>query len=81
DSTSTSLTRRGRRPNDQWLFQQEHPQYSSHLLIRRSYRVVHVLLGPSIPRYEREDTKERYASAILTLFYPWRSVLDICDIH
>ncbi|CAF2187869.1 unnamed protein product [Rotaria magnacalcarata] len=81
DSTSTSLTRRGRRPNDQWLFQQEHPQYSSHLLIRRSYRVVPVLLGPSIPRYEREDTKERYASAILTLFYPWRSVLDICDIH
>jgi len=80
DSTSTLLPRRGRPPNDRWLFQQEHPQYSSHLLIRRSFRVVPVLIGPSIPRREREDTKERYARAILTLFYPWRSVLDICDI-
>ncbi|CAF1224176.1 unnamed protein product [Rotaria sordida] len=80
DSTLTSLPRRGGRPNDRWLFQQEHPQYSSHLVIRRSFRVAPVLLGPSIPRYEREDTKERYARAILTLFYPWRSVLDICDM-
>ncbi|CAF4254443.1 unnamed protein product, partial [Adineta steineri] len=80
-SVPTSAPRRGRPPNDRWLFQTQHPQYSSHIIIRRSFRVVPVLIGPSIPRAEREDTKERYARAILTLFYPWRSVLDICDIH
>ncbi|CAF4065605.1 unnamed protein product, partial [Adineta steineri] len=81
DSTPRSVPRRGRPPNDRWLFQTQHPQYSSHIIIRRSFRVVPVLIGPSIPRAEREDTEERYARAILTLFYPWRSVLDIYDIH
>ncbi|CAF4321905.1 unnamed protein product, partial [Rotaria magnacalcarata] len=79
NSTPTSLRRRGRPPSDRWLFQSTHPQYLSHLIIRRSFRVVPVLVGPSIPRREREDTTERYARAILTLFCPWRNVLDICD--
>lgn len=80
NSTSRSLSRRGRPRNDRWLFQIQHPQYFSHLIIRRCFRVVPVLIGPSIPRSEREDTKERYARAILTLFCPWRNVLDICEI-
>ncbi|CAF2751820.1 unnamed protein product [Rotaria sp. Silwood2] len=38
---------------------------------------VPVLVGPMIPRRERDDTKERYYRAILTLFVPWRSVTDL----
>ncbi|CAF4848164.1 unnamed protein product, partial [Rotaria magnacalcarata] len=79
DPAQTPLRRRGRPASDRWKLQSTHPQYSSHLIIRRSFSVVPVLVGPSIPRREREDTIERYARAILTLFCPWRNVLDICD--
>ena len=61
---------RGRPLNDRWLFRADHPQYSTHILIRRSFAVVPVLVGPAIPRQDREDTAERYARAILTLFHP-----------
>ncbi|CAF5152138.1 unnamed protein product, partial [Rotaria magnacalcarata] len=79
DPTQTPLRQRGRPASDRWKFQSTHPQYSSHLIIRRSLSVVPVLVGPSILRREREGTIERYARAILTLFCPWRNVLDICD--
>ncbi|CAF4739390.1 unnamed protein product, partial [Rotaria sp. Silwood1] len=81
NSIPTSEARRGRPLNDRWLFQADHPQYFSHLIIRRSFNVVPVLIGPAIPRRDREDTAERYARAILTLFYPWRSALDVCDLN
>ncbi|CAF4990080.1 unnamed protein product [Rotaria sp. Silwood1] len=80
NSIPTSEARRGRPLNDRWLFQANHPQYFSHLIIRRSFTVVPVLIGPAIPRRDREDTAERYARAILTLFYSWRSPLDVCDL-
>jgi hypothetical protein len=38
-----------------------------------------VLIGPQIPRKDREETQERYSRAIATLFIPWRSVKDLCD--
>ncbi|CAF4755609.1 unnamed protein product, partial [Rotaria sp. Silwood2] len=41
---------------------------------------VPVLYGPQIPRQDRDDTRERYCRAILTLFVSWRTVTDICDI-
>ena len=50
------------------------------MLIRRSFAVVPVLVGPAIPRHDREDTAERYARAILTLFHPWTTVFDICHV-
>jgi hypothetical protein len=50
------------------------------MLIRRSFAVVPVLVGPAIPRHDREDTAERYARAILTLFYPWTTIFDICHV-
>ncbi|CAF1601262.1 unnamed protein product [Didymodactylos carnosus] len=37
------------------------------------------LIGPQLPRKDREDTKERYARAILTLFLPWTSVDHLCQ--
>ena len=33
-----------------------------------------------ISHRERDDTKERYYRVILTLFMPWRAVIDICDV-
>lgn len=80
-TTSTTSITRGRPPNDRWLFHSDHPQYSSHLIVRRSLPIIPVLVGPSIPRADREDTAERYARAILTLFHPWTNVLDICHLN
>jgi hypothetical protein len=76
----TTSIPRGRPPNDRWLFHSDHPQYSTHLIMRRSFAVIPVLVGPAIPRYDREDTADRYARAILTLFHPWTTVLDICRL-
>ena len=78
DSQPTTTIPRGRPLNDRWLFRTDHPQYSSHMLIRPPFAVVPVLVGPAIPRENREDTVERHARAILTLFYPWATVFDIC---
>ncbi len=77
----TTATSRGRPANDRYKFRSEHPQSSSHILMKWTQPRVPVLIGPMIPRRERDDTKERYYRAILTLFVPWRSVSDLCDIN
>jgi hypothetical protein len=73
-------SRRGRPPCERVLFEASHPQASSHLNIKRTKSVVPVLLGPAIPRRDRDDMKERYCRSILTLFVPWRTTVDLCDI-
>jgi hypothetical protein len=73
--------RRGRIASERQTFQAGHPQASSHINIRRMEPVVPVLLGPPVPRRDREDTRERYCRSILTLFVPWRSVQDVCDVN
>ena len=80
DRQPATTISRGRPLNDRWLFRTDHPQYSSHMLIRRSFAVVSVLVGPAIPPHDREDTAERYARAILTLFHPWTTIFDICHV-
>ena len=42
---------------------------------------VPILYGPQIPRRDRDDTRERYSRALLTIFVPWRTVADLCDIN
>ena len=81
DRQPATTISRGRPLNDRWLFRADHPQFSTHILIRRSFAVVPVLVGPAIPRQDREDTAERYARAILTLFHPWTSVVNICHVN
>ncbi|CAF1304750.1 unnamed protein product [Adineta ricciae] len=71
---------RGRPVSERETFQDGHPQVSSHINIKRVKPIVPVLLGPAIPRRGRDDTKERYYRSILTLFFPWRSVQDVCDV-
>jgi hypothetical protein len=79
-STESRDSRRGRPGSERESFQLGHPQAASHISIKRMKPVVPVLLGPPVPRKDRDDTRERYCRSILTLFVPWRSVQDICDV-
>ncbi|CAF5019169.1 unnamed protein product, partial [Rotaria socialis] len=67
--------------NERYTFESAHPQASSHIVMKHTNPVVPVLVGPQIPRKEREETSERYSSALLTLFVPWRSVHDLCALN
>ncbi len=42
---------------------------------------VPILYGPQITRRNRDDTRERYSRVLLTLFVPWRTVTDLCDVN
>ena len=72
---------RGRPPNIRYPFLEQHPQAATHLLMKYSEDHVPILYGPQIPRRDRDDTRERYSRALLTLFVPWRVVTDVCDIN
>ena len=61
---------RGRPPNIRNPFLQQHPQAGTHLLMKYSEDHVPILYGPQIPRRDRDDTRERYNRALLTLFVP-----------
>lgn len=82
-STSAAEHQPGpRRPlQERHLFMLEHPQESSHGIIKRAKSVVPVLVGPQVPRHDREETRERYSRAMATLFLPWRSVCDLCRLE
>ncbi|CAF4921564.1 unnamed protein product, partial [Rotaria sp. Silwood1] len=73
------LCTEGTKMNERHTFASAHPQSSSHIIIKRSTSVVPVLLGPQIPRREREETYERYCRTLLTLFVPWRNGHRIVD--
>lgn len=72
---------KGRPPNERYRFQKEHPQAGTYLMMKYSEPHVPVLYGPQIPRRDRDDTRERYSRALLTLFVPWRTVSDLCDTN
>ena len=71
----------GTKMNERHTFESAHPQSSSHIIIKHTNPVVPVLVGPQIPRHEREETRERYSRALLTLFVPWRAVNDLCALN
>ncbi|KAF6751803.1 hypothetical protein DFP72DRAFT_816024, partial [Ephemerocybe angulata] len=60
-------------------FCEEHPQYETHAVAldpsRRNKYVLH-FIGPSIPRKDVGD-REQYCTAMLTLFRPWRTGIDL----
>ncbi|CAF4349241.1 unnamed protein product [Rotaria sp. Silwood2] len=72
------VNEKGRPHNQRYPFQKQHPQSTTHILMKYSERHVPILYGPQIPRRARDDTRERYSRAILTLFVPWRTVTDLC---
>ena len=79
-NTEPRDSRRGRPASERENFQVGHPQVASHINLKRMKPVVPILLGPPVPRRDRDDTKERYCRSILTLFFPWRSVQDVCNV-
>ncbi|CAF4614307.1 unnamed protein product, partial [Rotaria socialis] len=81
ESEGKRLDTEGTKMNERYTFESAHPQASSHIVIKHTNPVVPVLVGPQIPRQEREETRERYSRALLTLFVPWRSVHDLCALN
>ncbi|CAF3777547.1 unnamed protein product [Rotaria sp. Silwood1] len=75
------IKEKGRPHNQRYPFHKQHPQITTHLLMEYSEYHVPILYGPQIPRRDRDDTRERYSRALLTLFVPWRTVTDLCDIN
>ena len=71
----------GRPLQERYTFTSEHSQAKSHGIIKRTEPVFPVLVGPQIPRQDREETRERYSRAIATLFIRWRSVRGLCDVN
>ncbi|CAF4871291.1 unnamed protein product [Rotaria sp. Silwood2] len=71
----------GTKMNERPTFESAHPQSSSHIIIKHTTPDVPVLLGLQILRREREEIRERYCHALLTLFVPWRSVHDLCAVN
>ncbi|CAF3851983.1 unnamed protein product [Rotaria sp. Silwood1] len=66
--TIEKANQKGRPPNERFPFQKQHPQASTHLMMKYSESHVPILYGLQIPRRERDDTRERYTRALLTLF-------------
>ncbi|CAF1405869.1 unnamed protein product [Rotaria magnacalcarata] len=81
ESEGERLDTEGTKMNERYTFESAHPQASSHIVIKHTNPVVPVLVGPQIPRQEREEARERYSRALLTLFVPWRSVHDLCALN
>lgn len=62
------------------MFANQHTLAKSHVQMRWTTARVPVLIGPQIPRAHRHDTRERYCRAILTLFRPWHTFHDLCNV-
>ncbi|PPR07084.1 hypothetical protein CVT24_010921 [Panaeolus cyanescens] len=62
-----------------FLFMEDHPQYSTHVVAcdpaRRNY-IIPNFRGPALPRSDEGD-REEYCLAMLTLFKPWRTGVDL----
>ncbi|CAF4785812.1 unnamed protein product [Rotaria sp. Silwood1] len=80
-SMKDKINEKVRPHNERYPFQKQHPQTTTHLLMKYSERHVPILYGPQIPQQDRDDTRERYSRAILTLFVPWRTVIDLCSAN
>lgn len=80
ETNKDTSNRRGRPVSKRYRFQKEHPQTTTYLLIEHSEPQVPVLYGPQIPRKDREDARERYCRAPLTLFVPWGTVHDLSNV-
>ncbi|CAF5039162.1 unnamed protein product [Rotaria sp. Silwood1] len=80
-SVEENINQKGRPPSKRYLFQNQHPQATTYLMMKYSQPHVPILYGPQIPRQDRDDTRERYSRALLTLFVPWRTVADLCDAN
>ncbi|CAF4213337.1 unnamed protein product, partial [Rotaria magnacalcarata] len=80
-SIEENVNQKGLPPNERYPFQNQHPQATAYLMLKYSNPHVPILYGPQIPRRDRDETRERYSRALLTLFVPCRTVADLCDCN
>lgn len=70
---------RRRRRSGFFPFQPAHPEYGRRRakLLPLQASVVPVPIGPALPRFDREDERERYCRLMILLFRPWRVPSDL----
>ncbi|CAF3784104.1 unnamed protein product [Rotaria sordida] len=56
ETVEEKANQKGRPPNERSPFQKQHPQASTHLMMKYSEPHVPILYGPQIPRRDRDDT-------------------------
>ncbi|KAE8218468.1 hypothetical protein CF319_g7667 [Tilletia indica] len=54
-----------------WPFRCGHYAAESHVLRKRTTPVVPVLMGPGLPRRDREEELDKYQATMLLMFKPW----------
>ena len=52
------MNKKRRPPNERFVFQKQHRQAATHLLMNYSEPHVPILYGPQIPRQDRDHTRE-----------------------
>jgi hypothetical protein len=69
-------------PSSTIRFRREHPEYATHGLRIVPYREKYVLvpLGPPLPRFDRDSTREAYCRLMVVLFKPWIAATDLKQI-
>lgn len=78
-SSRKPLAERNKVPAGHLTYLPTHPLAETHSIqwdIRRTETVVPNILGPFLPRPDADD-RDFYAAAMLTLFAPWRTGLDL----
>ena len=80
-SMEEKTNEKGRPSNERYSFQKQHPQATTYVMKKYSEYRVSMLYDPQIPRRDRDDARDRYSRTLLTLFVPWRTVFDLCNIN
>lgn len=55
----------------------EHPQYETHIMMRRPVPALVYFVGPTFPRRDKPIDAERYAQNVLLFFKPWRKMTEL----
>jgi hypothetical protein len=74
ESTSDDLLASKSNTSQKLDFMPDHPEMMTHCLRihKTDDRLVPVPIGPSIPRRDRNEVRERYCRLMLIMFKPWR---------
>ena len=54
-----------------------HPQYATHVVLRRKSPQITCFLGPTFPQRDLESHAESYGQHVLVFFRPWRELTDL----
>jgi len=72
-----SLPQKGQKRVKRFEFLEGHKECSRKLVQLRDRDAVPVLIGPATPRRDQPEARPRYCRLMLTLFKPWRTLVDL----